>query len=174
VSRISKLIECSLVISFFAMMLTMSIFTGQVHLAYAGGKSPYESGYDHGRDDADEDVDDRYINQPERGPSFHTDAFMRGYNAGFNDCSGGGGQPYQPPYNPPTRSGGINWENLCNQYGHLVGIKDPCNEYASGTQLTEKGRTALVCLLGGGITLLAGVDPATKAQIIALGQQYCP
>jgi hypothetical protein len=74
----------------------------------------------------------------------------------------------------PPQSGGINWENLCNQYGHLVGIKDPCYEYASGTQLPEKGKTALVCLLVGGITLLASLDPATKAEIIALGQQYCP
>jgi hypothetical protein len=32
---------------------------------------------------------DRYINQPERGPSFHTDEFMRGYNSGYNVCSGG-------------------------------------------------------------------------------------
>jgi hypothetical protein len=165
--------EYSLVMSLFALMLIIPFFT--VQLAYAGGKSPYESGYDHGCDDAGiSDPSDRYINQPEKGPSFHTEAFMRGYNAGFNDCSGGGGQPYQPPYYPPPRSGGINWENLCNQYGHLVGIRDPCDEYANGTQLTEKGRTALVCLLGGGVTLLAGLDPATKAQIIALGQQYCP
>jgi hypothetical protein len=33
--------------------------------ASAGGKSPYESGYNHGCDDADiSDPDDRYINQP--------------------------------------------------------------------------------------------------------------
>jgi hypothetical protein len=86
---------------FFSTFMILSI-APQIQVAYASGKSPYESGYDHGCDDADEDFDDRYINQPERGPSFHTDAFMRGYNAGFNDCSGGGGQPYQPPYNPPT------------------------------------------------------------------------
>jgi hypothetical protein len=36
--------------------------------------SPYASGYDHGCDDADiSDRDNRYINQPEKGPSFHTD-----------------------------------------------------------------------------------------------------
>jgi hypothetical protein len=134
-------------------------------------------------------------------PDFTTDVFQQGYEDGFNSCSnfdaetpqppssqepfqtgregGDGGQPdeaqpYQEPYYPPPQSGGINWENLCNQYGHLVGIKDPCYEYASGTQLPEKGKTALVCLLGGGITLLASLDPATKAEIIALGQQYCP
>lgn len=42
----------------------------------------------------------------------------------------------------------------CNQYVELLGLQSPCNEYAHGTQLTEKGQTALVYLLGGGITLL--------------------
>jgi hypothetical protein len=28
--------------------------------------------------------DDRYINQPEKGPSFHTNEFMRGYNDGYD------------------------------------------------------------------------------------------
>jgi hypothetical protein len=143
--------------------------------------SAYESGRDHGCDDARLNPSDRYINEPGKGPSFHTNEFMSGYYSGLNACSsggnGGGGDFDQPreiqPRNPP-QSGGIDWENLCNQYGHLVGIKDPCYEYANGTQLTEKGKTALVCLLGGGITLLAGLDPATKAEIIALGQQYCP
>jgi hypothetical protein len=61
-----------------------------IHEAEAGGKSPYNSGYDHGCDDADiSDPSDRYINQPEKGPSFHTDEFMDGYHAGYNSCSGG-------------------------------------------------------------------------------------
>ena len=34
------------------------------------------------------DVGDRYINQDEKGPSFHTNEFMRGYNSGYDDCSG--------------------------------------------------------------------------------------
>ena len=58
-------------------------------VANASSNSPYESGRDHGCDDAAiSDVDDRYINQPEKGPSFHTNEFMRGYNAGYDDCSG--------------------------------------------------------------------------------------
>lgn len=33
----------------------------------------YDSGYDHGCDDAGiSNLGDRYINQPEKGPSFHT------------------------------------------------------------------------------------------------------
>jgi hypothetical protein len=51
-------------------------------------KPPYESGYDHGCDDAKiSDPGDRYINQPERGPSFHTDEFMEGYDDGYVECS---------------------------------------------------------------------------------------
>jgi hypothetical protein len=69
----------------------MSIFVLQIQLAYAGGKSPYESGYDHGCDDADLSPSDRYINEPGKGPSFHTDEFMDGYNAGFDNCSSDGG-----------------------------------------------------------------------------------
>jgi hypothetical protein len=49
----------------------------------------YDSGYNHGCDDAEiSDPDDRYINQPEKGPLFHTGTFMRGYNNGFDACSG--------------------------------------------------------------------------------------
>jgi len=49
----------------------------------------YDSGYNHGCDDAGiSDPDDRYINQPEKGPLFHTGTFMRGYNNGFSACSG--------------------------------------------------------------------------------------
>ncbi len=63
----------------------------QLQAAYAGGKSQYESGYDHGCDDANiSDPEDRYINQPEKGPSFYTNEFMRGYNDGYDDCSGNG------------------------------------------------------------------------------------
>jgi hypothetical protein len=55
------------------------------------GSSAYDRGYDHGCDDAKiSDPSDRYINQPEKGPSFHTDEFMNGYNDGYNLCSSGG------------------------------------------------------------------------------------
>ncbi|MGH9979183.1 MAG: hypothetical protein ACRD8Z_25620, partial [Nitrososphaeraceae archaeon] len=48
----------------------------------------YDSGYGHGCDDAGiSDPDDRYINQPEKGPAFLTGTFMRGYNDGFDACS---------------------------------------------------------------------------------------
>src|SRR5919107_2125828 len=50
-------------------------------------KSPFESGYSHGCNDAGlTDLSDRYINQPGKGPSFHTEKFMRGYYTGYNAC----------------------------------------------------------------------------------------
>lgn len=52
--------------------------------------TPDNSGYDHGCDDAGLDRSDRYINEPRKGPDFHTGSFMRGYNEGFDACSGGG------------------------------------------------------------------------------------
>lgn len=64
------------------LVLSLSVVPG---ITFA--KSPYQSGYDHGCDDARiSDSSDRYINQPEKGPSFHTSEFMNGYDAGFNSC----------------------------------------------------------------------------------------
>lgn len=58
----------------------------------ASSDSPYRSGYDHGCDDASIfDPSKRYINQPEKGPSFHTGEFMNGYYDGINACSDGAG-----------------------------------------------------------------------------------
>ena len=70
-------------------VMLMAFLLQQV--ANASSNSPYESGRDHGCDDAGiSDVGDRYINQDEKGPSFHTNEFMRGYNDGYDSCSGGG------------------------------------------------------------------------------------
>ena len=65
----------------------------QTQFVNASSKSPSESGYDHGCDDADiSDPDDRYINQPDKGPSHHTNEFMGGYNDGYDSCSEGFGE----------------------------------------------------------------------------------
>jgi hypothetical protein len=80
-----KIIPISIVV------LMAFLLAPQLQQANASSKSPYESGRDHGCDDAGiSDVGDRYINQDEKGPSFHTNEFMRGYNNGFDDCSGTG------------------------------------------------------------------------------------
>lgn len=69
--------------SVIAIILSMACFGNSVYAK----KSPYESGFDHGCSDSHiEDVSDRYINQKEKGPSFHTSAFMNGYYDGFKEC----------------------------------------------------------------------------------------
>jgi hypothetical protein len=51
----------------------------------------YDNGYEHGCDDAGiVNPSDRYINQPGKGPSFHTNEFMDGYYTGFYECSNDG------------------------------------------------------------------------------------
>ncbi len=71
-------------------------------------KSPYDSGYDHGCDDAGiSDSSDRYINQPEKGSSYHTSEFMDGYNSGFSSCSSSNNdynQDYSPQQATPSKS----------------------------------------------------------------------
>jgi hypothetical protein len=78
-----------LVASFSTTLLIAAVLAPQIQLADAGSKSPYDSGYDHGCDDAGiSDPSNRYINEPGKGPSSHTNEFMQGYNAGYNACSG--------------------------------------------------------------------------------------
>ena len=77
-------------IAFIMVGYILSIYVG-VHamfVVFASESSPYDSGYDHGCDDARmSDPDDRYINQPEKGPSRHTGAFIQRYDDGFDACS---------------------------------------------------------------------------------------
>jgi hypothetical protein len=56
--------------------------------------SPYDSGYNHGHNDSGLPESDKYINQPEKGPSFHTQEFMNGYYDGLNNC---GSREAAPP-----------------------------------------------------------------------------
>jgi len=70
------------------MFLTIGSIAFSMLTANVYAQSAYNSGYDHGCDDAKiSDPDDRYINQPGKGPRNHTSEFMDGYNRGFKDCS---------------------------------------------------------------------------------------
>jgi hypothetical protein len=65
----------------------------------ASGKCPHESDYDHGCDDSGtSDSSERYINQPEKGPAYHTSEFINGYDSGFNSYSNNNdsGSSYDP------------------------------------------------------------------------------
>jgi hypothetical protein len=79
-------VVCSIPLGVLA-LLTMSYPLGEpIHAAAA-----HTSGYNHGCSDAQmSNPSDRYISQPEKGPSFHINEFMNAYHAGFNACSGSG------------------------------------------------------------------------------------
>jgi hypothetical protein len=145
---------------------------------YASKSSPYDSGYDHGCDDAGRSESDKYINQPEKGPSFHTNAFMDGYYAGLNACSSGGGsnggggfeQPSQPP---SSQRGGIDWNAACQIAHTVLGLQTPCDELVTpNNELTDKGEQVLACYGGGALAPLLG--PAAAAQLYTLGRAICP
>ena len=82
-------VKSDLIFPLILTVMTISVVT-LIPLSYASQDNPYESGYDHGCDDAGiSDPSERYINQPGKGPSFHTGSFMNGYNDGFDACSDG-------------------------------------------------------------------------------------
>lgn len=71
-----------------ALVIMAAASVGIVQTAIAKG-TPYQAGYDHGCDDAKiSNVDARYVNQPDKGPSQHTAEFIRGYHADFTTCLG--------------------------------------------------------------------------------------
>ncbi len=71
-------------------------------------------------------------------------------------------------------SSGVNWEQLCNQYGGILNLKSPCNEYANGSQLTQKGQVALACVFAGSVGILSTLNPQDALEIKAAGDEFCP
>lgn len=159
----------------------------------ASESSPYDSGYDHGCDDAGiSDPSDRYINEPGKGPSFHTEEFMSGYDAGFYSCRSGGGGFYQPDEAPSNRipqvpeiqpgpsddgdgmrQEGIDWNAACQVAHTFLNLQTPCYELVTpNNELTESGKQVLACYLGGALAPLLG--PGAAAQLYALGKMICP
>lgn len=76
----------------FCTLLAMICFLIVPHGSAANSSSnTYDSGFDHGCDDAGiANPSDRVISQPDNGSKFHTQEFMAGYYDGFNECSVGG------------------------------------------------------------------------------------
>ena len=58
----------------------------------------FQARYDHGCSDVKLTFSARYINQPGKGPSFHTQEFMNGYNVGFNACNHSSSTLYKQGY----------------------------------------------------------------------------
>lgn len=98
--------------SYYILVIVMAtlIQLGQCAHALSG----YDSGYNHGCDDAKiADPAERYINEPKKGPSSHTDRFMQGYQLGFDSCSIGqsnntASSAAQPTSNAVSKSSSIN------------------------------------------------------------------
>jgi hypothetical protein len=77
-----------------AIIIWIAIFAtvgAPLSVTYASNEDPYDSGYNQGCDDAGLSPSDTYINEPGKGPSFHTDEFMSGYRDGFQECGGSSG-----------------------------------------------------------------------------------
>lgn len=149
-------------------MLTMHSQLGQPIYAAA-----HTSGYNHGCSDAQiSDPSERYINQPEKGSSLHSDAFMQAYNEGFNSCSSpysGSDTPNIPRNNGEGPSGttsgnslnkNFDWRSICNTVS--VALVQPCNVYVNpdGT-FSPEGERAFGCIRNGvfmaGGAMAAGV-----------------
>lgn len=73
--------------TFAAALIILAASLG-IQNAIAKG-TPYDVGYSHGCSDAKLLFSERYINQPDKGPNFHTQEFMSGYHAGFSACGHG-------------------------------------------------------------------------------------
>lgn len=165
--------------------LVMQQSAGIFSTAYASESSPYDSGYDHGCDDAGRSESDKYINEPEKGPSFHTNEFMNGYYAGLSACSGGGSnggggfEESRPFDEQPSQSsqGGTDWMNLCQQAQSVGIIQTPCNQLVNpDNTLTEQGNRVLLCYGAGGLLYLLG---GGMGQLLSLGKTaselgFCP
>jgi hypothetical protein len=86
----------------------------------ASSKSTYESGYDHGCDDSELKAEDRYINEPGKGASFHTDEFMDGYRSGYQECKEDSSNDSE---NDDDSSSGVNSD--CFKEGYNDGRDNP-------------------------------------------------
>ena len=90
----------------------------------ASAKSMYDLGYDHGCTDANAGGHP-YLESPGKGPSFHTDAFMQGYNDGYSACSHSTVDTPRPQDTPNTGSysQGLNDGKAKARQDHINGDK---------------------------------------------------
>jgi hypothetical protein len=139
---------------------------------YASIDDPYDSGYNHGCDDADLDPGDRYISEPGKGPSYHTERFMDGYNDGFDRCrndkssSGSGSDFIGRNFGESGDESGeryydgvLDWGEACNDLDNF--ISEPCDDLVTsdGLALTAEGKATLeriACQGGALVGILAG------------------
>ena len=76
-----------------------------------------------------------------------------------------------------STSSRINWEDLCNQGTSLglIHLAQDCSYYAHGTQLTQAGNQALLCLAGWSVLTLVNPAAANAAQrLLSNTNTICP
>ncbi len=143
----------------FYMIFSYLLLSASV--THVSAKSPFDSGYDHGCDDAQiSDPSEQYINQPEKGPSYHTSEFMGGYYAGVDACSGSNyeteneeqseQQPESYDYGVPSTSNtqGTDFGPICNLL--QVALSNSCSDLVNDDgSLTSLGKDTVGCILGG-------------------------
>lgn len=117
------------------------------------------TGYSIGCDDADVSYFQRNINQVDKGPTFQTPEFIKGYNAGFSTCSpsseSASSVSSAPQSSSPQRAGDINWYKICINPIVDILITEPCHTLTTngGYTLTPQGEKVLACLGGGAASL---------------------
>jgi hypothetical protein len=72
------------------MLILFNLDNNLYELVSAQNQNRFQSGYDHGCSDGLKPIyHQRYLNQPQKGPEFHTVDFMKGYMQGFAECYAG-------------------------------------------------------------------------------------
>ena len=129
-TKVPNKYKVSLMVAFLICTLTLLSPLSSVQGSKA---SPYDSGYDHGCDDASiSDPSSKYINQDEKGPSYHTGEFMSGYYAGVNACSGSSSYESEPR----TSQQPFQNDNSSPSTFDLVQF---CNEVKNGDYIAAEG-----------------------------------
>jgi hypothetical protein len=117
----------------------------------------YDQGYQWGCSDV------RKGGQPYlKGHPTHTAIFMKGYYAGYVDCS---------KSSSSSASTRINWGEICRNPIVDFAIAEPCRTLTTsdGFTLTAEGQRVLKCIAGGGLLLLADRSGAWLAAAKQLG-----
>jgi hypothetical protein len=120
-----------IIVSTILLLITITAI-GLQQTAFA---SPYSAGYDHGCDDA-KAGGHPYLEE-KIGAESHTNTFMRGYDAGYGDCSGN----KLKKYDNSCPAGSANPEDGCELEGYHC-TSGGCGNYVHGvceTCITSDG-----------------------------------
>jgi hypothetical protein len=145
------------VATFSIMLGILTMLTIHSQLGEPVYAAAHTSGYNHGCSDAQiSNPSDRYINQPEKGSSFHSDAFMQAYNEGFDACSGDSNSDSNNNDNSDHSSSDSNSNNNDNS-DHSSGTGSGSHPgLVSNLCTTINHHRTAATLLGGALGLGAG------------------